>query len=119
MAGVGAGIQRAINGPTSPQLNGEQEWAFVYSSNSLFKLNEVGPASSNQATSGPTTLQIIGILLSALVRIFIIGPLVKLLVNMKRLLFCCFKKDKDTYSVNYKGEESGTSKETTKYTRTD
>ena len=119
MAGVGAGIQRAIDGPTAPQLNGEQEWAFVDSSNSLFKLNEVGPASSNPATSGPTTLQIIGILLSTLVLIFVIGPLVKLLVNMKRLLNCCLKKDKEIYSVKSKSEESGTSMDTGNYTRSD
>ena len=119
MAGVGAGIQRAIDGPTAPQLNGEQEWAFVDSSNSLFKLNEVGPASNTPATSFPTTLQIIGILLSTLVLIFVIGPLVKLIINMKRLLSCCWNKEKEAYSVEAKSEESGTRFDTGNYTRTD
>ena len=119
MAGVGAGIQRAIDGPTAPQLNGEQEWAFVDSSNSLFKLNEVGPASNTPASSGPTTLQIIGILLCTLVLIFVIGPLVKLIINMKRLLGCCWKKEKETYSVEAKSEENGTRFDTGNYTRTE
>ena len=119
MAGVGAGIQRAIDGPTAPQLNGEQEWAFVDPSNSLFKLNEVGPASNTPASSGPTTLQIIGILLCTLVLVFVIGPLVKLIINMKRLLGCCWKKEKETYSVEAKSEENGTRFDTGNYTRTE
>ena len=119
MAGVGAGVQKAISGPSSPELNGEGEWAFIDSSNSLFKIDEVGPASPNQPGSGPTTFQIICGLLAALVLIFIISPLVKMLVNLKSLFYCCWKKDSGEYTVSYRGEESGTSRGTSKYTQTD
>ena len=85
----------------------------------MFKIDEVGPTSPNQPGSGSTTFQIICGLLAALVLIFIISPLVKMLINLKRLFYCCWKKDSGEYAVAYKGEESGTSRGTSKYTQTD
>ena len=119
MAGVCAGVQKAIQGPSSPELNGEGEWAFIDSSNSLFKIDEVGPASTSQPGSGPSTFQIICGLLAALVLIFIISPLIKMLINLKSLFYCCWKKESGEYVVTYRGEESGTSRGTSKYTQTD
>ena len=41
MAGVGAGVTKALSGSSNPELSGPNEWAFMDSSTSLIKLDEV------------------------------------------------------------------------------
>ena len=90
MAAVGVGVSKALEGPSSPELTGPNDWSFLDSSQSLVKFNEVGPS---DGSSGPSTLQIVVGLILTLVVLMVLTLLVKLIVSFKHLFGCGQKGD--------------------------
>ena len=85
MAGVGAGVTKALQGSSSPELSGPNDWAFLDLSTSLIKLDEVGPSNPS---SGPSTLQIVCGLVLTLVVLLVLTPLIKLILSFKQMCGC-------------------------------
>ena len=103
MAATGIGISKALEGPGSPELSGEQDWSFIDSSQSLLKLNEVGPGNTG---GGPSTLHIvIGLFLTCLA-LLVLTPLIKLFVSCKNILGCCKNRKREEYTVTHPDKET-------------
>ena len=83
MAAMGIGISKALEGPGSPELSGQNDWSFIDSSQSLLKLNEVGPGNTG---GGPSTLHIVIGLVLTILAMLVLTPVIKLFISFKNLL---------------------------------
>ena len=101
MAATVIGISKAIEGPSSPDLTGENDWLFIDSSQSLLKVNEVGPGSSG---SGPSTLHMVVELMLTCLVLLVLIPVIKMVVLFKNMMGCC-KKNKKEYTVSHTPEK--------------
>ena len=103
MAAVGIGVSKVLEGPRSPELTGPNDWSFIDSSQSLVKLNEVGP---NDGSGGPSTLHIVIGLILTLVTLMVLTPLVKLFISFKQLFGCCKSGKREVYTVSHPDKDS-------------